>query len=77
MVIVVAAGWMRIAGGGAVYAARWMRIAGGRRGDVEVDSLREREVSLEAVIEIGFASFLLLLIMRKEGLCNVSINATF
>ena len=44
MVIVVAAGWMRIAGGGAVYAARWMRIAGGRRGDVEVDSLREREV---------------------------------
>ena len=80
---------MRIAGGGgAVTAVRCMRIARGggavtaagipgeRRGDVEMDGLGEGEVSLEAVTEMSLTSFLLLLI-RKESLCNVSMNATF
>ena len=54
-----------------------MRITRERREDIKVDSFREREVSLEAIIKIGFTFFLLLLIMQKKGLCNISINATF
>jgi len=65
---------MRITKGG--RAITTTKISREKRRDVKINSLREGKVFLEAVIEISLTSFLLLLI-QKESLCNISINATF